>query len=79
MAEANVAMKILTIMRFGKKVLDHTAGLGQFDRAAVEDSDAGRVITAVFELLEPFEKDRRSLLRADVSNDSTHSRFSLLF
>ena len=79
MAEANVAMKILTIMRFGKKVLDHAAGLGQFNRAAVEHSDAGRVITAVFELLEPFEKDRRSLLRADVSNDSTHSRFSLLF
>ena len=38
-----------------------------------------RMQFAVFELLQPFEKDRRSLLRADVSNDSTHSPFSLLF
>lgn len=39
MAEADVAVKVLTVMRFGKKVLDHAAGLGQFDRAAVEHGD----------------------------------------
>ena len=79
MAEANIAVKIATVMRFGQQILDLAAGLGKLDRAAVEHGDAGRVITAVFELLQPFEKDRRSLLRADVSNDSTHSQFSLLF
>ena len=79
MAEADIAVKIATVMRFGQQILDLAAGLGKLDRAAVEHGDAGRVITAVFELLQPFEKDRRSLLRADVSNDSTHSQFSLLF
>ena len=79
MAEADIAVKIATVMRFGQQILDLAAGLGKLDRAAVEHGDAGRVITAVFELLESFEKDRRSLLRADVSNDSTHSQFSLLF
>ena len=79
MAEADIAVKIATVMRFGQQILDLAAGLGKLNRAAVEHGDAGRVITAVFELLQPFEKDRRSLLRADVSNDSTHSQFSLLF
>ena len=79
MAKADIAVKIATVMRFGQQILDLAAGLGKLDRAAVEHGDAGRVIAAVFELLQPFEKDRRSLLRADVSNDSTHSQFSLLF
>ena len=79
MAEADIAVKVATVMRFGQQILDLAAGLGKLDRAAVEHGDAGRVIAAVFELLQPFEKNRRSLLRADVSNNSTHSRFSLLF
>ena len=79
MAEADITVKVATVMRFGQQILNLAAGLGKLDRAAVEHGDAGRVIAAVFELLQPFEKDRRSLLRADVSNDSTHSQFSLLF
>ena len=77
MAEADIAVKVATVMRFCQQILDLAAGLGKLDRAAVEHGDAGRVIAAVFELLQPLEKDRRSLLRADVSNNSTHSRFSL--
>ncbi len=56
MAEADIAVKIATVMRFGQQILDLAAGLGKLDRAAVEHGDAGRVIAAVFELCSPSRR-----------------------
>jgi hypothetical protein len=41
------------------------------------DGEPGRVITAVFELAQPLEQDRRRLSRPYVPNDSAHTRFPL--
>ena len=39
----------------------------------VDDGDAGTVIPAVFEALQPFYKQRKSVLLPHITDDSTHA------
>src|SRR5215207_6464664 len=51
---------------------DLALGFSHLEAVAVAHRNAGGVVPAVFESLEPFDEQRRRALRSNVSNDSTH-------
>ena len=53
--------------------IDQLAGAApDFDRAVLDDGDAGRVVAAIFEPPQPLEEDGHDGLRSDVTDDSAH-------
>jgi hypothetical protein len=45
-----------------------------FDMAVFQHRQAGRIIAAVFQPLQPVQDNRRRVCAANITNDSTHSR-----
>ena len=54
------------------QALDAAGFLGDLETLALLDGDAGGIIAAVFEALEPLEDNGRGLLFADVADDAAH-------
>ena len=51
---------------------EFTLGPSDLDLAVMENSDAGRVVTPIFQSLEAFCENASSTCLPDVSNDSAH-------
>jgi hypothetical protein len=63
----------------GDSLGDRLAQLGEvsdradrLDPVVGQDRDSRRVVTAVFELLEPIQKELTAMTAADISNDAAH-------
>src|SRR5262249_25595921 len=54
------------------ELADLARGLDHFERRAVLDREAGGVVAAVLEALEPLDQDVEALALADVTDDSAH-------
>ncbi len=77
-SESVHAVERLQTQRFFE-VAEFTLGSPDVHRAAfVDDSDPGRVVAAILELLQAVHDDGYDLLPSDVSDDSTHRSFFLL-
>src|SRR3989440_11767022 len=65
---------------FERILADDFFEIAQFSRRAAEvklsvganDSDAGGIVAAIFELSQAFNDDRDDLFRADVAHDTAH-------
>ena len=65
---------------FERILADDFFEIAQFSRRAAEvklsvganDSDAGGIVAAIFELSQTFNNDRDNLFRADVAHDTAH-------
>lgn len=72
MGDADMAVEVLAV----KKTLqigDLALALIDVQRAVLGDQrDARAVVTAIFEPVEPFDKDRAGIAPADITYDSAH-------
>ena len=59
------------------QVLDHADGFLHMDAVLAQNSDAGRVIASVFQLLQAIQQDGSGILGAGKADDTTHQRFLL--
>ena len=82
MADACSARQQMTALGQGIQHLQPSHGLGCLDFSVIVYSDTRRIISAVFQLGQSVQKDRRCLLFSDVTYNSTHNPFlqsTLLF
>src|SRR5207248_522089 len=74
---SRMAEAVNAVERFGFNRLFEISQLARaappLDAAVAHHSDAGRVVTAVFETAQPIEQDGHHLLIADVADDAAHS------
>ena len=59
------------------QVLDHADGFFHMDAVLSQNSDAGRVIASVLQLLQAIQQDGCCILGAGKADDTTHQRFLL--
>ena len=75
-AQRVCAMPTLPRHRVGRErpleLRDLPRGAARLDRLAIEHGDAGRVIAAILESLQPLDQERRGLHGADVADDTAH-------
>ena len=66
------------VLRFFAQVCDPAADFRYSDRVMIQNGDSRRVISAVFEFLQPFQQHGSCVLFSGKSYDSAHSSTSAL-
>jgi hypothetical protein len=72
MCDADVAVQRVRLELAGK-IVELPFGAPPRELSMVDRADAGRVITAIFEALEPVEQPLRDITRSDNSDNSAHA------
>jgi len=62
------------VIRLLLQVAELSGGTQDLDLIRPHDRDSGRVVAAILEAAKTIEEDRNDLVRADVTDDATHSQ-----